>query len=191
MTDQTRRLSAETRERYKKKEAEAFHIYSGTEMLAALHDLDVADRELAAAQAEVAVLDGSWCAENQAEGRNVCGVCKNCLRAKITMLEGVIAAMREALRRFYFHLDTYGFVDQHDGDPAVKSQDACFAAYHEVREKADQLAADHDAVVRADERRKVLSLLADDGFAATFQTTGQYRSALIRALAAQPGEAGE
>lgn len=48
--------------------------------------------------------------------------------------------------------------------------------------------AEEDAVVWDDGRLRVLSLLADDGFAATFQTTGQYRSALIRALAAQSEE---
>lgn len=167
MTD-TRRLSDEVRQ----------YLRSNKDMLDdltrdAFHDLDVADAQiksaalesaersadLAAAQAKVAVLDGSWCAENQAEGRNVCGVCKNCLRAKITMLEGVIA---------------------------------CLVRGHgEYPTNLDQMAAEYTARIRADERRRLLSLLADDGFAMTFQTTGQYRSALIRALAAQPEKAGE
>lgn len=148
MTD-TRRLSAKVRERHRAGELDNMEIHALANF--ALHDLDVADRELAAAQATIA------------------------------QQGAVIAAMWQGISAAY--------TDVHEqGLSRLKGR---IVALWTLAQDFAQLAADHDAAVRADERRKVLSLLADDGFAMTFQTTGQYRSALIRALAAQPEEAGE
>lgn len=53
--------------------------------------VDLLQDRVAALEAERDVLNGAWCAENQAEGRGPCGACVTCLR------QGTPRAVQEAV----------------------------------------------------------------------------------------------
>ena len=65
-----------------------------TELLAADGQITAQQEEIERLQARAAVLDGSACAEEQAEGNGPCGVCTQCLRARVAELERDAARYR-------------------------------------------------------------------------------------------------
>ena len=51
-------------------------------------------KEIARLEAEIAVLNGTWCAQNIAEGRDRCGVCRTCLSEACKRKDRLILALR-------------------------------------------------------------------------------------------------
>ena len=130
MTNTTRRLSAEMRQLLLKG-------YPNHPLADALHDLDVADRERAAAQATIAeqkaFIDNDLCdirLDNEAQGAEI-----HKLKRAIAQKSAVIAAMREPLSSLWQLVNL--------GDCPLTEK--VVAALTDTT----QLAADHDEQVRA------------------------------------------
>jgi hypothetical protein len=74
--------------------------------------LEIAARERADAalaaererlQAEIDVINGKACAEEQARGDGPCGICRTCLRGRLTALQAERDRLREALFHYGSH----------------------------------------------------------------------------------------
>src|SRR5271167_3163830 len=50
-------------------------------------------------EAEVDVLRGTWCQNNQKEGRGPCGVCIDCLKGQVKSLRELETQLRGSLRQ--------------------------------------------------------------------------------------------